>query len=115
MFYVYVLHDKNGNFYTGYSKNLKSRLQEHISGKVFATKSKLPVKLIYYESCLNDYDATKREKYLKSGPGKKFLRYRLKYFLSSLGPVRTLVRDFRPKASKVSQSLGIITDRKPKF
>ncbi|MBI2010102.1 MAG: GIY-YIG nuclease family protein [Candidatus Chisholmbacteria bacterium] len=80
MFYVYVLLDRNGNFYTGCCSDLKSRYQQHQKGKVFATKNKLPIKLIYYEACINKYDAFKREKYLKSGPGKKYLRNRLKIF-----------------------------------
>ena len=84
MFYIYVLSDKNSDFYTGYTKNLKKRIEEHHGGKVFATKSKLPIKLIYSEACLDQTDALKREKYLKSGPGKKFLRYRNKYYLNNL-------------------------------
>lgn len=83
MFYVYILRDKNKNFYTGYSNDLKLRIKEHNAGRVFATKAKLPVKLIYYEACLNRYDAIKRERYLKSGPGKKFIRYRLRLFLNA--------------------------------
>jgi putative endonuclease len=78
MNYVYVLLDSKNNFYSGSCNNLKRRFKEHQLGLVFATKSKLPVKLIYYEGCLNKYDAYKREKYFKSGPGKKFLRNRLK-------------------------------------
>ena len=78
---TYVLLDKNGNFYIGYSSNIKNRLKEHKIGRVFATKTKLPIKLIYYEACLNRYDAYKREKYLKSGPGRKFIKHRLQNFL----------------------------------
>lgn len=81
MFYAYVLLDKNRNFYIGYSKDLKTRVKEHKSGKVYSTRIKLPIKLIYYEACINNFDAIKREKYLKSGPGRKFLKNRLKRFL----------------------------------
>lgn len=76
-----MLLDKNNNFYIGFSSNLKQRISEHKRGKVFATKSKLPVRLIYYETCLNKYDALNREKYLKSGPGRSYLKRRLKNFL----------------------------------
>ncbi len=82
MFYVYVLLDKNKNFYIGYSSDLKARFSEHLAKKVFATKHKLPLTLIYYESCLHKYDALNREKYLKSGPGRKFLKGRLKRYLN---------------------------------
>jgi len=83
VYYVYVLKDRNNGFYTGYCSDLKKRLNEHKNGKVFATKAKLPVELVYYEACLNKYDAVKREKYLKSGPGKKYLKQRLKNYLKA--------------------------------
>jgi putative endonuclease len=74
VYYVYVLENRNSEFYTGYCSDLRKRLREHKSGKVFATKAKLPIELIYYEACLDKYDAVKREKYLKSGPGKRYLK-----------------------------------------
>lgn len=87
MYYVYVLIDSLGNFYTGYTDNLRRRLKEHQAGLVYATKFKLPVNLVYYEGCKNKYDAIKREKFLKSGPGKKYLRNRLKNYLKASGPL----------------------------
>jgi len=83
VYYVYILKDNSNKFYTGYCSNLKKRLEEHSDGKVFATRTNLPIKLVYYEACLNKYDAVKREKYLKSGPGKKFLNQRLKNYLNN--------------------------------
>ena len=65
MFYVYVLKSKKDNmFYTGYTKDLMKRLNEHNSGKVKSTKYRLPLELIYFEGCLNQKDALHREKYL---------------------------------------------------
>lgn len=47
-YYVYVLlSKKDGLFYTGYTKDLKKRYQEHQEGKVFSTKNRLPMKLVY--------------------------------------------------------------------
>ncbi len=89
MIYTYVLlSHKDRKFYSGYSKDLRNRLKEHQEGKVFSTKSRLPVKLIYYEACINEEDALQREKYLKSGRGKAFLKKRLRRFLlcSGFGP-----------------------------
>ena len=83
MYYVYILLDVQNEFYTGYCEDLKVRFSQHNHGLVFATKGKLPVELIYYEACINKYDAVKREKYLKSGPGKKYLKNRLKNYLKS--------------------------------
>jgi putative endonuclease len=82
-YWVYVLRSlKDGNKYTGYTKNLPSRFEAHQKGKVKSTKDRIPFELIYFEGCLNQQDATKREKYLKTHYGKMFLGNRLKsYFI----------------------------------
>jgi putative endonuclease len=81
-YYTYILlSKKDSRFYAGYSADLGNRLKEHQKGLVFSTKHRLPVELIYYEACLNEYDALRREKYFKSGKGKKFLKKRLRRFL----------------------------------
>ncbi len=87
MFYVYVLHsEKDGNLYTGYTQDLELRFEQHEKGKVESTKNRRPFKLIYYEACLIQADALKREKYLKTHYGKMFLKNRLKsYFTGQVG------------------------------
>jgi len=66
MYYTYVLQsEKDGKFYTGYTQNLKLRFEEHCNGRVESTKDRRPLVLIYYEACLMQADATKREKYLR--------------------------------------------------
>jgi len=83
MYYVYVLKsDKDNKNYVGYTKNLKLRFEQHKKGKVKSTKNRKPLKLIYYEVCLNQQDTTHREKYLKTYHGKMFLRNRLKSYLT---------------------------------
>ena len=85
MYYVYVLlSEKDGRFYTGSTNDLKRRLDEHNAGKVESTKRRKPFKLIYYEACIDEKDARKREKYLKSGMGKKYMRNRIKNYLENL-------------------------------
>jgi len=85
MHYVYILlSEKDGKFYTGLTNNLKRRIQEHQSGNVRSTWNRRPLKLIYYEACLNEDDAEQREIYLKSGMGKKYIRNRLKRYLENL-------------------------------
>lgn len=70
MYYTYILQSKKDKqFYTGYTDNLKERLRLHNAGKVVSTKNRLPVELVYYEACLNQQDATHREKYLKTAWG----------------------------------------------
>lgn len=71
--------DKN---YTGYTENLRSRFEQHNSGKVESTKYRRPFKLIYFEACLNQKDAIRREKYLKTHYGKMFLKKRLKSYFT---------------------------------
>jgi putative endonuclease len=66
-YYVYVLYSaRDRNFYTGYTNNLKKRIREHDLGKVKSTRERRPLKLVYFEGCLGQDDATKREKYLKT-------------------------------------------------
>lgn len=81
--YIYVLlSKKDGRFYTGWTVDLRKRVQKHLTGKVYSTKNRLPLIVIYYEACRNKEDAKARERYLKSGMGKRFLKNRLKNFLS---------------------------------
>ena len=83
MYYTYVLQSElDGKFYSGYTKDLKLRFDQHTKGQVESTKNRLPLKLIYYEACLNKYDAIKREKYFKTYNGKRFLHKRLKSYLT---------------------------------
>ncbi len=85
-YYVYaLLSDKDGYFYIGYTNDLRKRMTEHEQGKVHSTKSRLPAKLVYYEACLNQQDATRREKYLKSSWGKRYLKNRISNYLAELG------------------------------
>ncbi len=75
MHYVYVLRStSNDGLYIGYSSNLRKRLQQHAEGDSFATSYRGPWKLIYYEAYLERDDALGRERYLKSGSGRKFLK-----------------------------------------
>jgi putative endonuclease len=86
MYYIYVLLSKKDNkYYTGFTGDLRKRFSEHNAGKVPATKNRVPLELIYYEACLNEQDATSREKYLKTGMGKRYLKNRLKRFLILTG------------------------------
>lgn len=86
MFYTYVLQNKKDKkWYTGLCNDLRKRFNEHNSNKVRSTKGRGPFKLIYYEACLNEQDARSREKYLKTGIGKRYLKNRLKRFLSLTG------------------------------
>ena len=60
---------------------MKQRLKQHLEGLVSSTSHRCPLKLVYYEACLNKHDAIKREKYFKTGFGRRFLLNRLESFL----------------------------------
>ncbi|MFH1890331.1 MAG: GIY-YIG nuclease family protein [Candidatus Kuenenbacteria bacterium] len=83
MYYVYVLQSlKDKQFYVGYTKDLKNRKIEHDKDLVYSTKNRRPLVIVYYEVCLNQQDATHREKYLKSSWGKRYLKQRMKNYLT---------------------------------
>ncbi len=78
MYYTYVLKSsRDGNLYIGWTNNLESRVNLHNSGKVFATKSRVPFTLVYYEACLTKEKAVQREKQLKTGFGRAYLKRRI--------------------------------------
>ena len=85
MFWVYVLQNRfDKTLYIGYTTNLKRRLEEHKSGRgANITAAKNGWKLIYCEGYTHKMDALGREKFLKGGSGRKYLRKQLKYYLEN--------------------------------
>ena len=82
MNYTYVLQsEKDGRWYTGQTADLRDRLRQHLRGEVISTRPRRPLRLVYYEACLTQADAIRRERYLKTGRGKKYLRQRLASWL----------------------------------
>jgi len=86
MQYVYVLNSlKDGKFYTGCTSDLRARFIQHQNGDVPSTKNRGPFELVYYEACTDKMDAFSREKYLKTGMGKRYLKNRIKRALGLTG------------------------------
>ena len=82
MYYVYVLRNESNEFYTGYTANLKKRLEQHNSGINQSTKGR-QWELVYYEAYTNESYARKREQALKKNRRmSKFLMERVKESLS---------------------------------
>ena len=78
MFYTYVLKSQKDNeLYIGWTDDLKSRIKKHNDGLVESTKNRKPLILVYYEACLNKDAAIAREKSLKTGFGRAYLKNRL--------------------------------------
>lgn len=83
MIYVYVLRSaSDGNLYTGCTNDLRSRFALHNAGKVSSTKARRPLEIIYYEGCLNESDAFRREKYLKTAYGKRYIKSRCRSYFT---------------------------------
>lgn len=83
MWFVYILLSiKNGKWYIGSTNNLQKRILTHSSGKNKSTKNGAPWKVIYCEIGANKDDARAREKYLKSGMGRRYIKNRLKFFFA---------------------------------
>jgi putative endonuclease len=82
-YYTYLLQSlKSNKWYTGYTSNLRERFNQHQNNKSTYTKGRGPFRLIYYEACLDEFEAKAREKYLKTGMGRRYLKNRLKRSLS---------------------------------
>lgn len=78
----FLLSLKDNATYVGMAINAITRLKEHNAGKNRYTKAHIPWKIIYTEQCTDWATGRKREKYLKSTAGKKWLK---KYFDESEG------------------------------
>jgi putative endonuclease len=89
MFYVYVLYsEKDRGLYIGYTADIARRFAEHQSGLSRSTTGRRPFLLAYYEAYWNQEDALGRERFLKSGAGRMYLKKQLRHFFSS-HPLRT--------------------------
>ncbi len=83
MHYVYVIQSsRDKKFYVGSTNDLKRRVKQHNDGLVPATKRRRPLKLVYYEACISQNDAIRREKYLKTAWGKRYIKNRLEDYLT---------------------------------
>ena len=83
MFYVYILEFINDrSWYIGYTgQQLKARVGQHQRGEVTSTCHRGAFKLMYFEGYGNKQDALGRERFLKSGAGRRFLKKQLRHYL----------------------------------
>jgi len=76
MYYVYILRsEKSHKLYRGLTSDLRKRLERHNQGKVKSTKNDRPWKLIYYEAFISKKNARREELFLKTGQGRKRIKY----------------------------------------
>jgi len=84
---VYVLRSrKEGDLYIGYTSNLVRRLEEHARGESRSTAHRRPLDLVFCEFYGSACDARRRERYLKTSPGKRALKLMLRDTLKTSGP-----------------------------
>ncbi len=74
---VYALFNKQNRVYVGMTQNLSKRLLDHNLGRVFSTKGFRPWKVLYHGECGSRINCRVKERYLKSGTGKEFLKSKL--------------------------------------
>jgi len=78
MYYTYVLRSLHDcELYIGFTEDLNKRVKEHAAGEVDVTRNRRPLALVYYEACLSKKKALDREKYFKTGFGRRFLNNRI--------------------------------------
>ena len=76
--YTYVLRSKKDEkLYIGSTEDLKQRVRQHNCGNVESTRERRPLEVIYFEACLREEKARKREEYFKTGFGRRFLKQRI--------------------------------------
>ncbi|MBD3359620.1 MAG: GIY-YIG nuclease family protein [Candidatus Buchananbacteria bacterium] len=74
MFKTYVIKSiTHKTRYIGSCEHLNKRMKEHNAGKCKYTKSRCPWELVYFEELETRTEARKRENFLKSGKGRKWL------------------------------------------
>ena len=77
-YYTYVLKSqKDKKLYVGHADDLEKRLLDHLEGRVTATRHRRPLDMIYFEACKNKEAAVAREKQLKTGFGRAYLKRRI--------------------------------------
>jgi putative endonuclease len=85
IYYVYVLYsNKDKHLYIGSTPDLRVRMLKHKTGRIRSTKNRRPLDLIYYEAYLLRVDVLRREKYLKSGGGRKELAKQLDSYFTKI-------------------------------
>ncbi|MFC1476154.1 GIY-YIG nuclease family protein [Candidatus Zixiibacteriota bacterium] len=74
MFWVYVLESGGGKRYIGHTGDLDRRLVEHNSGLCKTTKADRDWQIVYTEQFSTRGEAIKREKWMKTGVGREFIK-----------------------------------------
>lgn len=92
-FYTYIVECGDGSLYTGWTNHLEARMKSHNTGKgAKYTRSRLPVRLVYYETFFTKQDAMKREYAIKQLARKDKLHLIEKQSMNTRARCRKIVR-----------------------
>ena len=85
MYYTYVLlNTKEKKLYLGFTQDLKIRMELHRQGFLRNEKNSTSLILIYLEACMDKKDAMRRDRFLNSFLGKRYLKKRLKKYFAAV-------------------------------
>jgi putative endonuclease len=74
-FTAYVLQStRTGRLYTGSTSDFERRFAEHNANESFSTKNQGPWELVHREEFESNAEAVRRERELKTGKGRDFIR-----------------------------------------
>ena len=91
MFYVYILQSAvDKKWYVGFTEDIHGRLKKHNAGDVSSTRSRRPLRIIFFEGYLDKGDALRREQYFKTNNGKKCLKLMLRNFIQTSPPLHPI-------------------------
>ena len=72
---VYVLAGKRPNYlYKGAARSVAARVAQHMAGRVPRTRGLCPIEVLYVEYATDYTAALRRERWLKSGEGRNWLK-----------------------------------------
>lgn len=92
MFYIYILECNDGTYYTGWTVNLENRLETHNKGNgAKYTRSRLPVKIVYFEKLVSKNEALKRE--IKIKKMRRSEKEKLVYSLTDASKIASIKSD----------------------
>ena len=84
MYYVYVLKSLiDRKYYYGFTEDIERRIKSHNQGKVKSTESRRPLNIVYYEIVPDITSTRRKEKYFKSGFGRKYIRSKIRALSSN--------------------------------
>jgi len=111
-YFVYVLECEDGSIYKGVTSDLNKRINDHLAGiGAEWTKAHRPIALIHYEEFKSEKEAVEREKYLKSGVGREWLKELQKEKAERYLSAEKLLESIKAEKAHAYRQAGLAADR----